>query len=67
MFYGVAIGSFAGGAQLSIHVAELLRSEEGHGAYECTIRHGDASCAEAVIKVFQPRDFQSFIEGSFSS
>jgi predicted hotdog family 3-hydroxylacyl-ACP dehydratase len=59
--------SFAGGAQLSIHVAELLRSEEGHGAYECTIRHGDASCAEAVIKVFQPRDFQSFIEGSFSS
>ena len=59
--------SFAGGAQLSIHVAELLRSEEGHGAYECTIRHGDAVCAEAVIKVFQPRDFQSFIEGSFSS
>lgn len=59
--------SFAAGAQLSIQVTELLRSEEGHGAYECVIRHGDASCAEAVIKVFQPRDFQSFIEGSFSS
>jgi predicted hotdog family 3-hydroxylacyl-ACP dehydratase len=73
---GVLLGSrsykalqpaFVGGAQLSIQAVELLRSEEGHGAYECTIRHGDTVCAEAVIKVFQPRDFQSFIEGSFSS
>lgn len=59
--------SFAGDAQLLIHATELLRSEEGHGAYECTIHHGDVCCAEAVIKIFQPRDFQSFIEGSFSS
>lgn len=73
---GVLLGSrsykalqpvFAGGARLSIHVTELLRSEEGHGAYECTIHDRDVGCAEAVIKVFQPRDFQSFIEGSFSS
>jgi predicted hotdog family 3-hydroxylacyl-ACP dehydratase len=73
---GVLLGSrsykalqptFAGGARLTIRVAELLRSEEGHGAYECTIHHGDVCCAEAVIKVFQPPDFQSFIEGSFSS
>ncbi|WP_027803960.1 hotdog family protein [Paraburkholderia dilworthii] len=59
--------SFAGGAQLLIRTTELLRSDEGHGAYECTIHHGDVCCAEAVIKVFQPSDFQSFIEGSFSS
>jgi predicted hotdog family 3-hydroxylacyl-ACP dehydratase len=59
--------SFARGAQLLIHVTELLRSEEGHGAYECTIHDGDILCAEAVIKVFQPSNFQSFIEGSFSS
>ncbi|CAB3674916.1 hypothetical protein LMG22037_02146 [Paraburkholderia phenoliruptrix] len=59
--------SFARGAQLLIHVTELLRSEEGHGAYECTIHDGDILCAEAVIKVFQPFNFQSFIEGSFSS
>jgi predicted hotdog family 3-hydroxylacyl-ACP dehydratase len=73
---GVLLGSrsykalqpaFAAGACLSIRVVELLRSEEGHGAYECTIHHGDVGCAEAVIKVFQPPDFQSFIEGSFSS
>jgi len=59
--------SFAGGAQLLIHATELLRSDEGHGAYECTIHHDDVCCAEAVIKVFQPSDFQSFIEGSFNS
>ncbi|MEZ2305938.1 hotdog family protein [Paraburkholderia sp. RCC_158] len=59
--------SFAGGAQLLVHATELLRSEEGHGACECTIHDGDVCCAEAVIKVFQPADFQSFIEGSFSS
>jgi predicted hotdog family 3-hydroxylacyl-ACP dehydratase len=59
--------SFASGAQLLVHVTELLRSEEGHGAYECTIHDGGVCCAEAVIKVFQPADFQSFIEGSLSS
>jgi predicted hotdog family 3-hydroxylacyl-ACP dehydratase len=73
---GVLLGSrsykalqpaFRGGARLRVHVSELLRSEEGHGAYECTIDDGDVRCAEAVIKVFQPADFQTFIEGSFSS
>ncbi|CAE6788227.1 hotdog family protein [Paraburkholderia haematera] len=65
--YKALQASFAGGAELLIHATELLRSEEGHGAYECTIHHGDVCCVEAVIKVFQPPDFQSFIEGSFSS
>jgi predicted hotdog family 3-hydroxylacyl-ACP dehydratase len=57
----------SGGAPLTIRVTELLRSEEGHGAYECTLHQDEVLCAEAVIKVFQPPDFQSFIEGSFSS
>ncbi|MFM0338044.1 hotdog family protein [Paraburkholderia fungorum] len=65
--YKALVPVFASGAQLRIHVTELLRSEAGHGAYECTIHHDDVCCAEAVIKVFQPPDFQSFIEGSFSS
>lgn len=59
--------AFALGAQLRIETKELLRSDEGHGAYECAIHHGDVCCAEAVIKVFQPADFQSFIEGSVRS
>jgi predicted hotdog family 3-hydroxylacyl-ACP dehydratase len=73
---GVLLGSrsykalrpaFGSDARLAIHVTELLRSEEGHGAYECTIDAGGVRFAEAVIKIFQPPDFQSFIEGSFSS
>lgn len=65
--YEALQASFRSGAQLSVRVTELLRSEEGHGAYECTIHDGEQCCAEAVVKVFQPPHFQSFIEGSFSS
>jgi predicted hotdog family 3-hydroxylacyl-ACP dehydratase len=59
--------AFAAGAQLSIDVQEVLSSEAGHSAYECTIDHDGARYAEAIIKVFQPTDFQTFIEGSFRS
>jgi predicted hotdog family 3-hydroxylacyl-ACP dehydratase len=65
--YSALVPAFAAGARLTIEVNELLRSEEGHGAYECTIDHDGVRYAEAVIKVFQPTDFQSFIEGSFST
>ncbi|MEX3811761.1 beta-hydroxyacyl-ACP dehydratase [Paraburkholderia sp. BR13439] len=74
--HGVLLGSrsyqalqpvFRSGARLGVHVSELLRSDAGHSAYECTIDDGETRCAEAVIKVFQPPDFQSFIEGSIST
>jgi predicted hotdog family 3-hydroxylacyl-ACP dehydratase len=65
--YEAHIPVFACGARLRIEVKELLRGEEGHGAYECTIHHESVCCAEAVIKVYQPADFQSFIVGSFGS
>jgi predicted hotdog family 3-hydroxylacyl-ACP dehydratase len=73
---GVLLGSrryeahtpaFARGARLRIDVKELLRGDEGHGAYECVIQHDGVVVAEAVIKVFQPRDFHSFIEEGFRS
>ena len=43
-------------------VSELLRSEEGHGAYGCAINQDGKLLAEATVKVYQPRDFQTFIE-----
>nr|WP_242538680.1 beta-hydroxyacyl-ACP dehydratase [Trinickia acidisoli] len=65
--YEAQAPSFAPGARLRIEAIELLKSEQGHGAYECTIST-DARCvAQAVVKVFQPTDFQAFIEGSFTS
>ncbi len=59
--------SFECGARLRIEATELLKSEQGHGAYECTIAAGDRCLAQAVVKVYQPTDFQAFIEGSFTS
>jgi predicted hotdog family 3-hydroxylacyl-ACP dehydratase len=59
--------SFPRDARLSIEVKELLRSEGGHGAYECSIVHDAECCAQAIVKVFQPTDFKLFIEGSFES
>jgi predicted hotdog family 3-hydroxylacyl-ACP dehydratase len=73
--YEAHVPVFARGARLRIEAKELLRGEEGHGAYECSIHHdhehdqnrGSVCFAEAVIKVYQPADFQSFIVGSFGS
>jgi predicted hotdog family 3-hydroxylacyl-ACP dehydratase len=67
--YEAHIPAFACGAQLRIEAKELLRGEhgQGHGAYECAIHHDGVCCAEAVIKVYQPADFQSFIEGGSGS
>jgi predicted hotdog family 3-hydroxylacyl-ACP dehydratase len=65
--YKAHASAFARDAQLIVNVQEVLRSDEGHSAYECTIDHDGTRCADAVIKVFQPNDFQTFIEGSISS
>jgi predicted hotdog family 3-hydroxylacyl-ACP dehydratase len=65
--YQALTPSFARAAQLRIDVRELLRGDAGHSAYECTIDHDGTRCAQAVIKAFQPPDFQTFIEGSFRS
>ncbi|WP_296660957.1 hotdog family protein [Paraburkholderia sp.] len=65
--YTAHCAAFAAGETLRIAARELLRSDEGHGAFECTIHIGERCCAQAVVKVYQPDDFQSFIQGSFSS
>lgn len=65
--YTALLAAFACGAPLRITVDELLRSEEGHGAYGCTIEQDGVPCAEATVKVYQPHDFQNFIEESFRS
>ncbi|WP_179402098.1 hotdog family protein [Burkholderia guangdongensis] len=59
--------AFESGAALRVEARELLRGDEGHGAYECAIHIGEHCCAEAVVKVYQPDDFQTFIEERFNS
>jgi len=65
--YQAHVNAFARDAQLTIYVREVLHGDEGHGAYQCTIEHGGEHYADAVIKVFQPHDFQTFIEGSMNA
>lgn len=60
--YEASCPAFACGTPLRVSVNELLRSEEGHGAYGCTINQDSEILAEATVKVYQPRDFQTFIE-----
>jgi predicted hotdog family 3-hydroxylacyl-ACP dehydratase len=59
--------AFDAGTTLTISARELLRGDEGHGAYECSIHAGELCMAQAVVKVYQPDDFQSFIERSIHS
>jgi predicted hotdog family 3-hydroxylacyl-ACP dehydratase len=61
--YTAHVSAFMCHADLTISVQEVLRSDEGHSAYECAIDHNGERYADAVIKVFQPPDFQSFIAG----
>jgi predicted hotdog family 3-hydroxylacyl-ACP dehydratase len=65
--YEAHVPAFARDAQLKVSVHEVLRSEEGHGAYTCRIEQGSALYAEAIVKVYQPHDFPTFIEESFKS
>ncbi|WP_442808359.1 hotdog family protein [Trinickia soli] len=65
--YEAHVPAFASGTELRIEAKELLKSEAGHGAYECLIAAADRCLAQAVVKVFQPTDFEAFIEGSFTS
>lgn len=59
--------AIAAGTMIRVAARELLRGDEGHGAYECAIYADGQCCAEAIVKVYQPDDFQSFIERSANS
>ncbi|HTJ94407.1 MAG TPA: hotdog family protein [Pararobbsia sp.] len=65
--YEAKLAAFPRNALLRIHARELLRSDDGTGAYDCTIEHGDTLYATAVVKVYQPHDFEAFIEASYRS
>lgn len=64
--YEASVPAFEQGQPLRVEARELLRGAEGHGAYECTISAGGQPLAHAIIKVYQPTDFQAFIEGSLT-
>jgi len=62
--YHSAVPAFAAGVALRIEVAMAFRDASGLGAYECAIRLGAATLASATLKVYEPEDFNTFVQGS---
>lgn len=64
--YKSVVSSFRAGAALSINARLQFRDESGLAAYDCEIRRaGEVQeiLASAILKVFEPDDFQAFVKG----
>ena len=59
-----AVGSFSAGQVLRICVEEIFRDESGLAVYDCFIVQNGESLATAVLKTFEPDDFELFVQGS---
>ncbi|HRE17919.1 MAG TPA: hypothetical protein PLW86_12785 [Rhodocyclaceae bacterium] len=53
--------AFPAGSTLLTTVDMEFRDESGLGAYQCSIRIGDAEVASAKLKVYEPDDFEQFL------
>lgn len=56
--------AFASGELLRIVAKMIYRDTSGLAAYECRIAAGGNEIASATLKVFEPGDFQSFLQAS---
>lgn len=57
-------GSFSAGQVLRIRVQETFRDESGLAAYDCSITQNGETLARAMLKIFEPDDFELFVQGS---
>jgi len=57
-------GGFSVGQVLRIRVQETFRDDSGLAAYACSIGEGGRELATAILKVYEPDDFEAFIQGS---
>jgi len=61
--YASSLGCFPRNGVLKVHVRRLLMADNGLGAFDCRIDvdGGAAGVATAVVTVFQPEDFNQFL------
>ena len=64
--FASTVASFSGGQALRIRAVQLLQDPGGLGAYECTIQQQGSTLASATLKVYEPDDFEHFIQGSLT-
>ena len=54
--------SFPAGSKLAVTATEAFRESNGLAAFACTIEQSGEVMAESVLKVFEPPDFEAFME-----
>lgn len=64
--YSSTDSSFAAGVPLQIQVTVIYQDASGLGAYDCSINCNGSVLATATLKVFEPDDFQTFLQESIS-
>lgn len=62
--YSSTIPSFAAGMVLQIQATVVYQDASGLGAYDCSIFCNGHVLATATLKVFEPDDFQTFMQES---
>ncbi|WP_198120463.1 ApeP family dehydratase [Massilia rhizosphaerae] len=64
--YACTVAAFPAGSVLHVHVQQVLKGENGLGAYDCRIVDGagGAEWASATITVFQPDNVEEFLQRS---
>jgi predicted hotdog family 3-hydroxylacyl-ACP dehydratase len=64
--YESRVKSFASGSALRVHAREAFRDVSGLAGYDCAIEANGETIATATLKVYEPEDFESFMQGSLS-
>jgi predicted hotdog family 3-hydroxylacyl-ACP dehydratase len=64
--YNSSLSSFSTDKTLRIQVTMIFSDISGLGAYNCSISSDTEELATATLKVFEPDNFQTYIQGSAS-
>ena len=59
--YQATMSHFPAGALLRVNASLIFRDASGLGAYTCGISLDDIQVASAIIKVYEPEDFNAFL------
>lgn len=62
--YQATVRSFFAGKALQVCAQEVFRDETGLAAYDCSIRQHGEILATSTLKVYEPDDFESFMQGN---
>jgi predicted hotdog family 3-hydroxylacyl-ACP dehydratase len=65
--YHAAAARIAGGTRLRIRARQTLQDESGFAAYDCTIAGLDGELAASSLKVYQPADFDTFLQQAMAT